>query len=321
MEDFGRQRQDWLQEVLELPNGIPSHDTFNRVLQLIDPKYLSECLDKDGAAILGSVSGKQIAIDGKKLKGVSPRSKGNQGLYILNAWVCENRVCIGQEKVGVKSNEITAIPKLLEQLDIEETVVSIDAIGCQREIAQQILDQGGAYLLAAKKNQKQLYEQITDSFALNPSLAADSQWEYQRGRFEQRNCQILPAATMLLPETLEQWPGIKTLVKIQSQRQEKDKISQETRFYISSEEGQPSRYFNHLTRGHWGIENHLHWHLDITFKEDASRARKGFAPQNLSILRKIALHRISQVKDKLSLKKRRYRASLNNDYLIKIIQF
>lgn len=129
MEDFGRQRQDWLEGVLELPNGIPSHDTFNRVLQLIDPKYLSECLDKDGVAILGSVSGKQIAIDGKKLKGVSPRSKGNQGLYILNAWVCENRVCIGQEKVGDKSNEITAIPKLLKQLDIEETVVSIDAIG------------------------------------------------------------------------------------------------------------------------------------------------------------------------------------------------
>jgi predicted transposase YbfD/YdcC len=320
MVEFGHQRYDWLSEVLELPNGIPSHDTFNRVLQLIDPKHLSDCLDKDGAALLGSLSGKQLAIDGKKLKGVSPRSKGNSGLYILNAWVCENRLCVGQEKVEDKSNEITAIPTLLEQLDIEGAVVSIDAIGCQSAIANQILEQGGEYLLAVKKNQKELFEQLEDSFLLNPSIAQDMQWEYQRGRFEQRKCQILQAHQMLRPETLAQWKGVKTLVKIDAQRHEKDKISQETRYYISSEEGQADRYFNHLTRGHWGIENQLHWHLDVTFKEDASRARSGYAPQNLSILRKIALHRIAQMKDKLSLKKRRYRASLNNEYLLQLIQ-
>ena len=263
MVEFGHQRYDWLSEVLELPNGIPSHDTFNRVLQLIDPKHLSDCLDKDGAALLGSLSGKQLAIDGKKLKGVSPRSKGNSGLYILNAWVCENRLCVGQEKVEDKSNEITAIPTLLEQLDIEGAVVSIDAIGCQSAIANQILEQGGEYLLAVKKNQKELFEQLEDSFLLNPSIAQDMQWEYQRGRFEQRKCQILQAHQMLRPETLAQWKGVKTLVKIDAQRHEKDKISQETRYYISSEEGQADRYFNHLTRGHWGIENQLHWHLDV----------------------------------------------------------
>ena len=320
MVEFGQQRYDWLSEVLELPNGIPSHDTFNRVLQLIDPKHLSDCLDKDGAALLGSLSGKQLAIDGKKLKGVSPQSKGNSGLYILNAWVCENRLCIGQEKVEDKSNEITAIPTLLEQLDIEGSVVSIDAIGCQTVIADQIIEQGAEYLLAVKKNQKELFEQVEDSFLLNPSVAQDMQWEYQRARFEQRKCQILPAQQMLLPEIIDQWKGIKTLVKIEAQRQIKHKISLETRYYISSEEKQPSRYFNHITRGHWGIENQLHWHLDITFKEDASRARSGYAPQNLSILRKIALHRIAQMKDKLSLKKRRYRASLNKEYLFKLIQ-
>ena len=320
MVEFGHQRYAWLSEVLELPNGIPSHDTFNRVLQLIDPKHLSDCLDKDGSALLGSISGKQLAIDGKKLKGVSPRSKGNSGLYILNAWVCENRLCIGQEKVEDKSNEITAIPALLEQINIEGAVVSIDAIGCPTLIADQIIEQGGEYLLAVKKNQKELFEQIEDSFLLTPSVTQDMQWEYQRGRFEQRKGQILPAKQMLLSENLNQWKGLKTLIKIEAQRQKKDKISQETRYYISSEDGQAARYFNHITRGHWGVENHLHWHLDITFKEDASRARSGYAPQNLSILRKIALHRIAQMKDKLSLKKRRYRASLNNDYLLTLIQ-
>lgn len=320
MVEFGRQRYDWLSEILELPHGIPSHDTFNRVLQLIDPKHLSECLDKDGSALLGSLAGKQLAIDGKKLKGVSPKSKGNSGLYILNAWVCENRLCVGQEKVEDKSNEITAIPTLLNQLEIEGSVVSIDAIGCQTSIADHLIEQGAEYLLAVKKNQKELFEQVEDSFLLNPSDTQDMQWEYQRARFEQRKCQILPAQQMLLPEMADQWRGIKTLVKIQAQRQINDKTSLETRYYISSEENQPSRYFNHITRGHWGIENQLHWHLDITFKEDASRARSGFAPQNLSILRKIALHRIAQMKDKLSLKKRRYRASLNNEYLLMLIQ-
>lgn len=157
MVEFCHQRYDWLNEILELPNGIPSHDTFNRVLQLVDPKYLSECLDKDGAAILGSLSGKQLAIDGKKLKGTSPQSRGNQGLYLLNAWVCENRVCVGQAKVEDKSNEIKAIPELLTQLDIEGAVVSIDAIGCQKTRAEQIINQGGEYLLSVKGNQKELF--------------------------------------------------------------------------------------------------------------------------------------------------------------------
>lgn len=319
MVEFGNQRYDWLSEILALPNGIPSHDTFNRVLQLVDPKHLSECLDKDGSALLGSLAGKQLAIDGKKLKGVSPRSKGNQGLYLLHAWVCENRLCVGQTKVEDKSNEITAIPSLLEQLEIEGAVVSIDAIGCQKQIAEQILDQRADYLLSVKKNQKELFEQIADSFLLNPSEPSDMQWEYQRGRFERRICQILPAESMLLPELLAQWPGLKTLIKIEATREEKNRNSSETRYYMSSETDQPQRYFNHLTRGHWGVENHLHWHLDITFNEDASRARSGFAPQNLSILRKIALHRISQMNDSLSLKKRRYRASLNNEYLRDLI--
>ena len=321
MVEFGSQRAVWLTELLALPNGIPSHDTFNRVLQLIDPDALSACLGQDGEYLLGHLDQKQLCFDGKKLKGSSPRSKGNQGLYILNAWVAENRVCIGQKKVGEKSNEITAIPELLSELDISGSIVSIDAIGCQREIAEQIIDQEADYLLALKKNQKELLEQTQDSFLLNQAPNWDEQWEYDHGRYENRRCEILPAREMLLPDLIEQWKGIQTLVKIEAYREIKGKKSSEIRYYISSSNSDKPRYYNHLVRGHWGIENQLHWHLDISFSEDASRARKGFAPQNLAILRKMALHRIAQMKDRISIKKRRFRASLNNDYLLKVLQF
>lgn len=326
MVDFAYSREEWLNEVLELPNGIPSHDTFNRVLSMLDPKALKECLDKEGKALLGTISGKQLAIDGKKVKGVSPGSKGNKGLWILNAWVCENRLCIGQRKVNNKSNEIRAIPKLLEELAIEGALVSIDAIGCQQAIARQIMSQKGDYLLSVKNNQKDLLSQIKDSFSLHAKSLAlegrvDLSWEYQRGRYEERSCQILPARQMLLAETLEQWEGVKTLIKIEASRRTKKKTSRETRYYISSVDGQPPKYFNRATRGHWGIENHLHWHLDVTFNEDGSRARKGFAPQNLSILRKIALHRLSLMPDKRSIKRRRFVASLDNEYLIDLISW
>ena len=321
MVEFGTQREEWLREFLGLPNGIPSHDTFNRVLQLIDPNALSTCLGQDGEFLLGHLDQKQLCFDGKKLKGTSPHSKGNQGLYILNAWVAENRVCIGEKKVGKKSNEIKAIPELLGELDITGSIVSIDAIGCQREIAEQIMDQEADYLLAVKKNQKELFEQIQDSFLLNAAQIWDEQWEYDHGRYEKRTCEILPAQQMLLPELSDQWKGIRMLVKIEAYRETKGKKSTEIRYYISSSSSDNPRYYNHLVRGHWGIENQLHWHLDISFSEDASRARKGFAPQNLAILRKMALHRIAQMKDKLSMKKRRFRASLNNDYLLKVLQF
>jgi len=320
MVEFATQRQSWLDQLLDLPHGIPSHDTFNRVLQLIDPDALSRCLGQDGEDLLGHLDQKQLCFDGKKLKGVSPRSKGNQGMYILNAWVAENRVCIGQKKVGEKTNEITAIPELISELDIAGSIVSIDAIGCQQKIAAQIINQQADYLLALKKNQKELYDQTQDSFELNPAQIMDEQWEYDHGRYEQRRCEILPAQGMLLPELIDQWEGIHTLVKIEAHREEKGKRSTEIRYYISSATMDNPRYYNHLVRGHWGIENLLHWHLDISFSEDASRARKGFAPQNLATLRKMALHRMTQMSDKLSIKKRRFRASLNNDYLLKVLQ-
>lgn len=320
MVEFAKQRLDWLKTKVGLKNGIPSHDTFNRVLQIIDPEHLSEALTKDGAVLLDHIEGKLISFDGKKMRGVSPQSRGNKGLYILNAWVTENRLCIGQKKVEDKSNEITAIPELLEELDLQGCTISIDAIGCQKAIAEQIVGNEADYLLAVKGNQADLQEEVSEAFQYSKADQMTEQWEYDHGRYESRQCQILSAAQVLSPNLKAEWPSINTLIKIKSLRDVKGVKSTETRHYISSHDKKSADDYNAMVRGHWGIENHLHWHLDVTFGEDANRSRKGNAPQNLNILRKMALHRIARDKVKISKKKRRFRASMNLDYLEKILR-
>jgi len=318
MVEFGKQRQEWLEKVLELPNGIPSHDTFNRVLQLIDPEQLTTCLTEDASILMEAVKGKLINMDGKKMRGVSPKSRGNKGLFILSAWVGKDRLCLGQKKVDGKSNEITAIPQLIDTLNLEGSTVSIDAIGCQTQIAQKIVDAKANYLLAVKGNQSNLYEAISEDFTWKSAKFYNETWEYNHGRYEVRKCQIMNAKDVLPPDLLAKWMNVKTLVKIESTRTIKDVTNSKTRYYISSEQ-KNIEFYNASVRGHWGIENHLHWHLDVTFNEDANRSRSGYAPQNLNILRKMALLRISRMKDKLSFKKRRFRASMNPLYLQKII--
>lgn len=319
MVEFANQRLDWLVPLLGLPNGVPSHDTFNRALRIVDPGQFSKCLREDAAGLLECLEGKLINFDGKKLKGVSPRSKGNHGLYILSAWASGERLCIGQKKVGDKSNEITAIPDLIDELELGGCVVSIDAIGCQRLVAEKITGKKADYLLAVKENQGGLLEEVVEGFSYSPLGQFSEDWEYDHGRYEHRRCEILEAHKVLSPDMMSAWPSVKTVVKIESKRETKGLATSETRYYISSQEGRPPEHYNAMVRGHWGIENQLHWHLDVTFREDANRARSGNAPQNLNILRKMALHRLSKMKDRLSLKKRRYRASLNNDYLMEIL--
>jgi predicted transposase YbfD/YdcC len=316
---FGKTHESFLKEYIGLVNGIPSHDTFNRVFSLLDPDLFRQCLQDHGKDIIDLLAEKQICLDGKKLKGTSPASRGNRGLYIVNAWVSENRICIGQKRVEDKSNEITAIPLLLEELDITDAVVSIDAIGCQREIAAQIVEKGGHYLLSLKANQKELYADVVSGFKACRAESVSEEWEYDHGRYEVRKCSIIQSNTVLLPENQEKWCGLKTLIKVEASRTVKDRETKETRYYISDEEGMKASYFNALVRGHWGIENQLHWHLDVTFKEDACRARKGYAPENLSTLRKLALQIIKEQKDKLSLKKRRLKAAYDSNYLKKLI--
>lgn len=319
MEEFGNQREAWFKTVLELPNGIPTHDTFNRVLQQLAPDKLQDLLTKDGQALLDCLSGQQVALDGKKLRGSSPKSRGNKGLWVLNAWVCEHRLCIGQKKVGSKTNEIKAIPALLNTLDLRGAVVSIDAIGCQKPIAQQIRSKGADYLLAVKKNQGFLLEMVSEAFVDNRVDKTDETWDYGHGRYEERSCHVLDATTLFIKDFREEWSGIGSLIKVHAKRIEKEKVREETRYYISSERWKSAAYYNQLVRSHWGIENQLHWHLDVTFREDNCRARTGNAAENLAIMRKMVLHRIAQAKDKLSLKKRRFRAALNMDYFLELL--
>lgn len=315
MVTFSQERYDWLQTKLELPNGIPSHDTFNRIFQIIDPEELRLILEKDGEVLLESVRGKLVVFDGKKMRGVSPKSRGNKGLFILSAWVSEHRLCIGQTKVMDKSNEITAIPVLLKKLDLKGSTVSIDAIGCQKELATQIIEAEADYLLAVKGNQKGLQEEVIESFNYANPVEIAENWEYDHGRYETRKCSILNASEVLSPKLLQEWEAMVTLIKIESTRMIKEVETTENRYYISSHSTKTAEEYNDMVRGHWGIENQLHWHLDVTFKEDASRSRKGYAPENLSTMRKIALHRITQKKNKLSKKKRRFKAALNLNYL------
>lgn len=210
---------------------------------------------------------------------------------------------------------------MLDMLDIEESVVSIDAIGCQAKIAEQIVDKGGHYLLSVKGNQQELFDDIECAFKVNTGQGNNQQWEYDHGRFETRTCSILSARDYLLDENLTFWKNVSTLVKIESVRETKTGISTEVRYYISDELINNAAYFNLLARGHWAIENNLHWHLDVSFNEDACRARNGNAPLNLSTIRKLSLQIMVKQKDKLSLKKRQLKAALNNQYLMQILNF
>lgn len=272
---FALERGEMLNDLLSLPNGVPSEDTFERVFQRIEPSELEHCLRSYGKSILSDLSEKQIVIDGKKQGGTSPTSTGNKGLYILNAWVIENRFCISQGKVEDKSNEITAIPAVLSEIDIEEAIVSIDAMGTQREIVDLILDKKGHYLLSVKGNQKSLYEDIECAFKVNGGLDKDTSVDKDHGRIEVRKCCILPAREYLLAETIRSWRGPGTIIKIESSREINGKTTYETRYYISDEIGLSASYFQKLIRGHRSIENQLHWHLDVTFKEDNCSTGEG----------------------------------------------
>ena len=274
MHMFARERGTELEGLVKLPNGTPCADTFERVFQRLDVGQLRESLSLYGHQLLSSLSEKQICLDGKKLKGVSPSSRGNNGFYILNAWVSENRLCVAQEKVEDKSNEITAIPNVLKSLDITDAVISIDAIGTQTAIANQIIEQQGHYFLSVKGNQESLLDDIECAFKVNRGYDISEDIEKDHGRIETRRCSILPAKEFVLDDTLSTWRDLKTLIKIEATREIKGEVQYEVRYYISDETEQLAAYYKDLAKGHWSIENQLHWHLDVTFNEDDCRTRE-----------------------------------------------
>lgn len=314
-ETIGRQ----LPELFDFGKELPSHDTFNRLLQKVDKDHFRSVIKVYGEEVLPYLTDKQICLDGKKLRGASPKTTGNQGVYLLNAWVSENNICMGQVRVEDKSNEITAIPELLDSLDIEDAVVSIDAMGCQKNIAKKIRAKKGDYLLSLKSKQRELFEEVEIAFKFERADSYNETWDYGHGRYEKRKCSVISSSELLDPAVLKGWKDLRTIVMVEAQRTENDKITTEKRYYISSDGLSGAKYFNELVRGHWAIENKMHWHLDVTFGEDKNRIRKGNAPENLATIRVLALQIVSRKKSKLSIAKRRYKASLDATYLCQLL--
>ena len=320
MEQYGTEKEDFLKTFLSLGNGIPSHDTFNRVFSAIDPKQFESCFINWVKALANLNDKEVVAIDGKTIRGA--KSKGKKSPYhIVSAWASEQNMVLGQVKTDEKSNEITAIPELLKVLCLENTVVTIDAMGCQEAIAKGIIDKQADYILAVKGNQKQLYQNIQDEFRFAEHIVTITNDNLDHGRIETRRCSVV-SNFKFIPSN-NKWKELKSIIKIESTRAFKNSnkpTEKATRYYISSLEAS-AEDFQKAIRSHWGIENKLHWVLDVAFSEDASRKRTGNAAQNYSILLKIALNLLKNDKSvKIGVKGKRLKAAWSNSYLLKILK-
>jgi predicted transposase YbfD/YdcC len=325
IEAYGRAKKEFLGTFLDLTNGIPSHDTFRRVFGLLNPEQFQAQFLSWVQSIERLTKGEVVAIDGKRLRGSRRTTKG--AINLVSAWATENRLVLGQRKVDNKSNEITAIPELLELLHLKGCIVTIDAIGCQQAIAETILAQEADYLLALKGNQPELFRAVGEYFdALLDPTQQLTNYAYLRtvdaahGRIETRQHWISEDISWLPAVTgKELWPGLRSIGMIQAQRRIGDQRSTFVRYYLSSLPADVHQ-FAQAARAHWLIENQLHWSLDVTFHEDANRTSTDFAPQNLAIIRHIALNLFQQERStKDSLKVKRLRAAWEPDYLLKLL--
>ncbi|MDR2138995.1 MAG: ISAs1 family transposase, partial [Tannerella sp.] len=288
MEEFGKSKEEWLKTFLSLPDGIPSHDTFNRLFSALDPDELGRCFLSWTSAVARELENEVIAIDGKSMRGT--RTSGNKSIvHMVSAWADQNHMVLGQVKVDEKRNEITAIPELLELLVLKGCIVTIDAMGCQKDTASKIIEKEAHCLLALKGNQGHLQEMVEDSFRFLPVVSSDEQVDAGHGRVEPRRCQVLNDLSLI--ENREEWKELRSLIKIESERYFKNsgKTEREIRFYISSLEADAG-LINHSVRKHWGVENSLHWVPDVDFREDYSRKRVGYAAQNFTLINRIALN-------------------------------
>lgn len=320
MEDFGREREEWLRTFLELPHGIPSHDTFERVFSRINPAEMQTAFIAWIESLQTELKGKVVAIDGKSVRRSFDRATNKAAIHMVSAWVSESNLLLGQIKTEEKSSEIKAIPELLNLLEVSGAIVSVDAIGCQKDIARTIVGKNAHYVLAVKKNQPNLHEDIEYIF----SVAEERGFIHEthqtvdggHGRVETRTYQTITDLT-LVPHA-EGWQGVQSVGRAHAIREVGDKKSEETRYYISTLDGS-AKDFGRAVREHWGIENSLHWVLDVSFSEDQSRIRKDHAPENVAVLRRIALNLVKKEGSKGSLKRKRKRAAWNNDFLIKVL--
>ena len=326
IEMYGKSQYKWFKKFLELPNGIPSHDTFARVFSLLNPEQLQQCFLKWIESISRITFGEIIAIDGKTLRRSYDKSKDKPAIHMVSAWATTNGLVLGQKKVEDKSNEITAIPELLKVLSLKGCIVTIDAIGCQKKIIKQIIDQDGDYVIALKKNQAGRYERVEKLFeqALLTDFKGLIKSEYRQssddhGREEIRSCQILTNINQEIDPNGE-WKSLNSIAYVDYLRTEKGKTSRERRYFISSLKNKSHKSIAKAIRKHWCIENQLHWVLDVSFNEDDSRIRIDNAPENLAIIRHIALNLLKQEKTlKVGLKNKRKNAGWDEKYLLKVL--
>ena len=326
IEMYGIARKKWLEKFLELPNGIPSHDTFARVFSQISPEEFNKSFLSWIKGISKITVGEIIAFDGKQSRNSGDEKNGQGVINTVSAWAASNRLVLGQKKVEGKSNEITALPELIKILDLAGCIVTIDAMGCQREIVKKIVEKDADYVIAVKQNQPSLYEQIEQLFkqaiktdSKDLKISAFSSKEMNRGREEIRNYLMLTDVAERI-DPLQKWEKLTSIGMVESVRVVNEKTSVETRYFISSLWNDAKKLAEAI-RSHWSIENSLHWVLDVAFKEDNSRIRKDNAPANFAVLRHMAVNIIGQNKSrKLSVRSKRFLASLDEEYSNELLE-
>lgn len=318
--DFGVAKLDWLRKFFPYKHGIPSHDVLGRLFTKLDNEEFSKCFADWINSISEYTAGEVVAIDGKTIRKSNDKNKSKKALHVVSAYASQDRLCLGQKIVNDKSNEITAIPQLLKLLEVKGCIITIDAMGCQTEIAKTIIQKEADYLLMVKGNQQGLKDQVEKLFKTGLIATTDTQTDSGHGRVETRTCDIIRELKFL--DDKEHWEGIKCIIRINSERYDKSskKTSSETRYYISSLSADADR-INQIVRQHWVIENNLHWSLDVLFKEDASLKKDGNSAINYNIVLKLALAMIEKEKSrKLSKPAKRLTAALDDKYRERILK-
>lgn len=321
---FAQQRHDWLRRFFKLPEGIPCHDTFERVFDCIDPRAFAHAFSRWMQALAEAAGLRHIAIDGKTLRRSGSPTRGLGPLHLVSAWATANSLVLGQVVVDGKSNEITAIPELLDLLELRGAFVTIDAMGCQKAIAQKIIERGGHYLLTVKENQEHLLDDIQQSLvdACENDFAGMQHDTYEtresgHGRQEYRCYTVLHDTGGIRHQ--DDWTGLTTIGMCYSQRTVGDKVSEETRYFIGSKVAS-ARTYGKALRNHWGIENGLHWQLDVTFREDSNREQGRSAAANLALVRKLALTLLKRHPLKQSIACKRLHAALDENFLEAVVR-
>ena len=327
VEAFGHAKENWLRTFLELPNGIPSHDTFGRVFAALDPVEFQQAFVSWVQAVSVRLKGEIVAVDGKSLRHSYDNYLGKNAIHMVSAWATAQHLVLGQRKIEDKSNEITALPELLQVLALEGCIVTVDALGCQTDIAETIVNRGADYVLAVKENQGKLHEDLKDlfdgatdvKFREVPHRHAQ-QVTKDHGRLEIRECWVITDAEYLeFVRRHEAWKNLRSLIRIHTEVKRGRKRSADTRYFISSLQATPQEMLA-AVRGHWGIENGLHWVLDVVFREDDSRVRQDHAAENFAVLRHIAVNLLNRARNgKDSIKTLRLRAGWDENFLAQLI--